>query len=113
MKEVLISKIVDALIKHCVGTDSTAVATRARQIADADAYAIVEDTLTPVNRDAIRHLREQGVPMAFIRGVSEEAASKIANPLQRVQAIFAGQGSSFDAQVNAEINAAARGTDTL
>jgi hypothetical protein len=109
MREQLITQIVAKLVEYGNPDDSPAIATLANHIAGSDAYTLVGGALKPSNRDAIKQLREQGVPMAFIEGVARESAEKIPNPAMRVLALYEGMGTTFEAEIMGEENRASRG----
>lgn len=102
-QETLITKIVDALMQHGDPADMPNVNSQARYIADSGAYGLAGGELVPVSPPAIRQLRSQGVPAAFIASIAKQAAAKIDHPGTRTHAQFRGMGfESMDEALGAE-----------
>jgi hypothetical protein len=91
--EIMLAKIVDRLTR-CSGTaDAPGVAAMARQVLDAGAYGLDDhDELTPVSPQAIRQLRAQGLPSAFVARVADEAAARQTNPALKTMTQVRGRG---------------------
>lgn len=100
MKEQLIARLVDTLIKY-KAVEPAEVSSAARHLADCEAYELSDGALQP-NPAAVKQLREAGFSPVFIRGVAQEAAARIEHPAQRTLALFAYQGTSLDEQLHCD-----------
>lgn len=110
MREILIQKLVEKILKYTSPDDWPSANKMAAHIADVGAYHLDGGDLGLTSRDAVKLLRDQGIPMSVIGGIAREAAARIDNPALKTLALYDYQGTTFDQQIIDEESQLARGS---